>query len=83
MTQLALSDSQSRKRCSRCAQRKPLEDFPRNRSTKDGRQTYCKACYNRVCVNCNNGLGKFEDEVRVMERAVRYLENPGRRVESP
>jgi hypothetical protein len=26
---------------------KPLDDFPRNRSTKDGRATYCKPCHNQ------------------------------------
>ena len=36
-----------------------------------------------LCVNCNNGLGKFEDDVKVMEQAVQYLESPGPRVESP
>jgi hypothetical protein len=144
--QLDLFEFPPRKRCPRCRERKLLDEFPRNRSTRDGRQSYCKPCYNLVihehkdrkygghrnfllglrygideatydalyrrqsgkcaicisrkakhvdhchqtkrlrgllCVNCNNGLGKFEDDIAVMQRAVRYLESPGPRVESP
>lgn len=33
--------------CPSCRTHKPVDDFPRNRSTKTGRQTYCKPCYNR------------------------------------
>jgi hypothetical protein len=136
MSQLELFEFPPRKRCPRCRERKRLDQFPRNRSTKDGRQTYCKPCYNLtikehkdrkygghrnfllklryrideahferlleaqggtcaicrarkprhvdhchaskrvrglLCVNCNNGLGKFEDDVAVMERAIGYL----------
>lgn len=32
------------KRCSRCGEVKPLDDFHRRRSSRDGRQPYCKAC---------------------------------------
>ena len=34
-------------RCPSCGLDKPLDDFSRNRSTKTGRQVYCKPCYNR------------------------------------
>jgi hypothetical protein len=33
-------------RCPDCQQLKPLEDFPRNRSTSTGRGNYCKPCHN-------------------------------------
>jgi len=36
------------KRCPACKERKALEDFPRNRATKDGRGVYCKPCHNRM-----------------------------------
>ena len=34
------------KRCPDCGDSKPLEDFPRNKNSKDGRHAYCKPCYN-------------------------------------
>jgi hypothetical protein len=34
------------KRCPDCGLTKPLEDFPRNKNSKDGRHTYCKPCHN-------------------------------------
>lgn len=36
--------AQGLKRCSDCDQVKPLEDFARHKSRKDGRQHQCKAC---------------------------------------
>lgn len=35
-------------RCPRCGETKVDEEFPRNRSTKTGRQAYCKPCWNAV-----------------------------------
>ena len=35
------------KRCPTCKELKPLDEFPRNRSTKDGRAAYCKPCHNQ------------------------------------
>lgn len=32
------------KRCSKCNEVKPLDDFSANRSRKDGKQGFCKAC---------------------------------------
>ena len=37
------------KRCRDCGLWKPLEEFPRNRNSKDGRHTYCKPCHNARC----------------------------------
>ena len=34
-------------RCPACGLDKSLNDFSKNRSTKTGRQVYCKPCYNR------------------------------------
>jgi hypothetical protein len=118
----------------------PLTDFSRNRSTKDGRGTYCKPCHNArakrnkqrrygsernflrkhrygidgsevdailaeqgllcpiclvhppqhvdhdhrtgkvrglTCFNCNGALGRFEDDVTRLRRAMEYLEAHG------
>jgi len=34
------------KRCPDCGEIKPLEQFPRNKNSKDGRHSYCKPCHN-------------------------------------
>ena len=34
------------KRCPDCGQTKLLEEFPRNKNSKDGRHAYCKPCHN-------------------------------------
>jgi hypothetical protein len=35
------------KRCPSCGEVKPLNDFPRNKRSRDGRAFYCKPCHNR------------------------------------
>jgi hypothetical protein len=35
-------------RCPACKEWKAPEVFPRNRSTKSGRATYCRPCHNRI-----------------------------------
>lgn len=37
---------QAYKRCTKCGELKPLDEFYRNRSFGDGRQPSCKACFN-------------------------------------
>jgi len=34
------------KHCPNCGQTKQLEEFPRNKNSKDGRHAYCKPCHN-------------------------------------
>lgn len=46
MEQLSLPGPLPSKRCPRCQQTVPLDDFVRNRGTKDGRGSYCKPCHN-------------------------------------
>ncbi len=36
------------KRCPSCGRTKPLDEFPNNRATKDGKATYCRPCHNRI-----------------------------------
>lgn len=33
------------KACSRCGATKPLDEYPRNKCTRDGRAVYCKPCH--------------------------------------
>ena len=35
-----------KKRCADCKQYKPVTEFPRNKNSKDGFHSYCKACNN-------------------------------------
>ena len=37
------------KRCADCRQFKPLDEFPRNKRSRDGRHAYCKPCHNARC----------------------------------
>lgn len=39
----------ARKRCAHCKEAKPLNQFYRNRSTKDGHLTICKECHLADC----------------------------------
>jgi hypothetical protein len=36
------------KTCSRCGAEKPLDDFPKDKSTRDGRKLYCSECINTM-----------------------------------
>lgn len=38
--------SPDRKRCPDCGETKPLEQFCRNKSSRDGHAAYCKPCHN-------------------------------------
>jgi hypothetical protein len=49
------------RRCSRCGQVKPLEEFPRHRSQPEGRGYHCKPCHARVTranIKKNHGSGR-------------------------
>lgn len=39
-----MSEQSISKRCSKCKQNKPLPEFSKSRTTKDGLQTYCNSC---------------------------------------
>lgn len=55
------------KLCAVCRQWKPLEDFHKNRCSKDGRQSRCKACNTRR--DQTRGFAKSED-ARVRDEAI-------------
>jgi len=44
--QLHFEDLPRLKRCPDCGEAKPLDEFPRNRNSRDGRHPYCKPCHN-------------------------------------
>jgi hypothetical protein len=56
------------KRCSKCQCEKPLEDFPRNKATKDGRGSWCRAC---AAAYYKTGRGK----VVLKEAQTRYFKS--------
>lgn len=39
------------KKCNKCNKTKPLEDFPKNSTKKDGRGYSCKSCHNQYTKN--------------------------------
>jgi len=41
-----LDDLPPLKRCPDCGESKPLDQFPKNRNSRDGRHPYCKPCHN-------------------------------------
>lgn len=69
----------STKVCPKCGQEKELDEFGLNKTTKDGRQTYCKQCqleYNKKYYE-NKKLGKNAPNIvkTVMEKAQRVNPN--------
>lgn len=36
-----------KKKCSKCKQVKPLDDFHNQNGVKDGKRSHCKICYNK------------------------------------
>ena len=65
------------KKCSKCAEVKPLDDFWKNATKKDGRQMYCKSC-----LAVRNQLWRESNPERTRENAnTRYADNPGPRRE--
>lgn len=76
------------KRCSRCGEDKPLEDFNRDRSREDGRQRYCRACARAWAEENRDRRSKLarrwyiENRERKLEMAKRWeRENRERRAE--
>lgn len=51
------------KYCSKCKKTKPLAEYWRNRSTKDGLQSYCKPCWYQTTTKKLNGPNR-EAELR-------------------
>lgn len=35
------------KRCARCGETKPVDEFPRNKGRRDGYHSYCKPCHRK------------------------------------
>lgn len=63
------------KRCFKCSETKPLEDFFRNRARKDGRSSDCKSCNMQASMKWS---AENAERVRARDRE-RYADNPGRR----
>lgn len=69
------------KKCSRCGVEKPLSEFHKNRSSKDGLQNYCKQCsyesnkisrgHNVHKVWLNPDLAKFQPRELIAELKAR------------
>lgn len=48
LTMITPAHEEPTKRCSKCGETKPLDDFGINRTSKDGKQRWCKACMNKA-----------------------------------
>lgn len=46
------------KRCSKCGEEKPLNDFGANRTNKDGKQRWCKTCMNKATSRKRDNRGE-------------------------
>lgn len=46
------------KTCAHCGEEKPLDEFNRNRRTKDGRDHRCKPCHRKASTEWQRGAGK-------------------------
>ncbi len=56
----------AKKRCGKCKAVKPVGEFHRNNSTKDGYQGRCKACH--AITSCGSWQRRAEQERRENER---------------
>jgi len=62
----------NQKRCSKCGEVKPVDDFWKNATKKDGRQMYCKNC-----LRVRNQVWRGDHPERTRENAnKRYADNP-------
>lgn len=79
-----MASVQSHKTCPKCGEQKPLEDFYVDRSTKSGRQTYCKHCLlrygkqyraqNKSAISKKNRRYAEENRERLSDYHRRYAE---------
>ena len=60
------------KTCTVCKEEKPRVEFWRKRSTKDGRQTVCKTCSKRACLEARNRDPRHKMLSHAKTRAKRY-----------
>jgi hypothetical protein len=44
--------------CKKCGQEKPLDEFPKHRGYKDGRQSFCRECRNLYSKSYYRTIGK-------------------------
>jgi|SRR5208282_296944 len=66
---------QNSKACSKCAEVKILDDFPRDKGKKDGRMSMCKVCHAHSAKNYRDVIKKIkhEDPVDRMKREFEEL----------
>ena len=61
------------KRCSKCGQEKPLEDFPKHKGGKYGRKSICKDCQKKY-----NKKWREENRERISQKSKEWYENGGK-----
>lgn len=58
------------KKCSKCGRVLPVSSFYRNRTTKDGYQTYCKDCM-KVATNAPKNVDTAEETLDILIKRIR------------
>ncbi|HVE98232.1 MAG TPA: endonuclease VII domain-containing protein [Mycobacteriales bacterium] len=54
--------------CPDCKRLLPLDEFPRNKNSRDGRHTYCKPCHNARCQETRQRLYGGSRHYHLMRR---------------
>jgi hypothetical protein len=55
------------KKCTKCGEVKPLDDYYKDRRSKDGRYSKCKICHNSVCLDRYSKLTDWQrDRIRML-----------------
>ena len=66
-----MSEAIITKRCPKCKQAKPVSEFNKNRTTKDGLQYHCIDC-RKIIGNCYNQSEKGRTTRRAYQRSDKY-----------
>ena len=64
------------KHCGICGEYKPIDDFPSNRSHKDGHGSECRICHNKATVEAGRRRRAKEREARAAEAAADFAPVP-------
>lgn len=56
--------------CTKCNQYKPIDDFPHNKSRKDGHAGECKRCHNAWTLEYQRKRAKVRKQIKTLETPV-------------
>lgn len=64
------------KRCSKCGETKPLDEFGRHSKNKDGKQKWCKACMNKATSRAHANRSKKTAAAKTQPETVKEKATP-------